>query len=152
MPVILRLPTRLRWVATSVVLLGAAVAVAACNGDDGATLTPAPQPFPTAETPAPGGETPEIKMLPETTFDRSELTIAADTDVTITADNTDGTHNFAVYNSRDEAEDPAIEPIGQTEIETAPFVDTVTLNLAAGEYFFRCDVHPDIMTGTLIAE
>ena len=54
MPVILRLPIRLRWVATSVVLLGAAVAVAACNGDDGAGggETPAAD-----ETPAPGGET-----------------------------------------------------------------------------------------------
>ena len=54
MPVILRLPTGLRWAATSVVLLGGAVAVAACNGDDGAGggATPAAD-----ETPAPGGET-----------------------------------------------------------------------------------------------
>ena len=130
--------------------LGAVLVVAAaCNGDDdgGADETPSG-----GETPTAGGATAEIKMLPGITFDTAELTIAADADVTVTADNTDGTHNFAVYNSRDEAEDPAIEPIGQTVIETAPFVDTVTLNLAAGEYFFRCDVHPNIMTGTLIAQ
>ena len=33
-PIILRLPTGLRWAATSVILLGAALALAACNGDD----------------------------------------------------------------------------------------------------------------------
>ncbi len=120
----------------------ALVLAAACNGDDdgGGGTTPA------------GGASAEIKMLPGITFDTDELTIAADADVTITADNTDGFHNFAVYNSRDEAEDPAIEPIGQTEIQTAPFVDTVNLNLAAGEYFFRCEVHPSNMTGTLIVQ
>ncbi len=59
MPVILRLPTRLRWVATSVVLLGTAIAVAACNGDDaGGGETPAADETPAGmETPAPGGET-----------------------------------------------------------------------------------------------
>ncbi len=131
--------------------LGAVLVVAAaCNGDDddgGADETPSG-----GETPAAGGATAEIKMLALNTFDTAELTIAADADVTVTADNTDGTHNFAVYTSRDDAEDPAIEPIGQTQIETAPFVDTVTLNLAAGEYFFRCEVHPIIMTGTLVAQ
>ena len=134
-------------VSLAFIALGLALVLAvACNGDgdgdgdDGGGTTPA------------GGASAEIKMLPGITFDTDELTIAADADVTITADNTDGFHNFAVYNSRDEAEDPAIEPIGQTEIETAPFVDTVTLNLAAGEYFFRCEVHPSIMTGTLIVQ
>ncbi len=69
--------------------------------------------------------------------------------MTVTADNTDGTHNFAVYASDP---DEGGELIGETEIESAPFVDTVTLNLAAGEYFFRCEVHPSNMTGTLIVQ
>ena len=134
-------------VSLAFIALGLALVLAvACNGDgdgdgdDGGGTTPA------------GGATAEIQMLPGITFDTDELTIDADADVTITADNTDGFHNFAVYISRDEAEDPAIEPIGQTEIESAPFVDTVTLNLAAGEYFFRCEVHPSNMTGTLIVQ
>ncbi len=126
--------------------LGAALVVAAaCNGDDdGGGETPVG-----GETPTVGGAAAEIKMLPGITFDTAELTIAADADVTVTADNTDGTHNFAVYTS-----DPGEggELIGETEIQTAPFVDTVTLNLPAGEYFFRCEVHPNIMTGTLIAQ
>ncbi len=65
MPVILRLPTRLRWVATSVVLLGAALAVAACNGDDGAGGGKTPT---TDETPTDGGATAVIKMIPGIKF------------------------------------------------------------------------------------
>jgi plastocyanin len=140
-----------RPIFVSLLVLGAALLVtAACGGDDDGGETPAAGETPVGgETPAAGGATAEIKMLPLNTFDRSELTIAADTDVTITADNTDSTHNFAVYTS-----DPAGggELIDQTEIHVAPFVDTVTVSLAAGEYFFRCEVHPTIMTGTLIAQ
>ena len=128
--------------------LGAILVLAAACGDDdgGADETPSG-----GETPAAGGATAEIKMLPLTTFDTTVLTIAADTDVTITADNTDGFHSFAVYNSRDEAESGA-DSIDETETCNAPCTDTVTVNLAAGEYFFRCEVHRNVMTGTLIAE
>ncbi len=144
-PVILRLPTGLQWVATSVVLLGAALAVAACNGDDGAGGGETPT---TDETPTDGGATAVIKMIPGIAFDKAELTIAADVDVVVTADNTaDGVrHSFSVY-----TDESAIENLGMTEICTGPCVDTVTLNLATGPYFFRCEVHPTIMTGTLIA-
>ena len=128
--------------------LGLALILAvACNGDDGGE-TPVDA-IPVDETPAVGGDTAEIRMLPGATFDKRELTIAADTDVTITADNTDGTHNFAAYTG-----DPGEggELIDETEICGGPCVDSVTVNLAAGEYFFRCEVHPTIMTGTLIAQ
>lgn len=125
--------------------LGLALILAvACNGDDDGGTTPAG-----GETPAAGGDTAEIQMLPGLTFDKSELTIAADTDVTITAENTDDTHNFAAY-----TDDPGEggELIDETEICSAPCVESVTVNLAAGEYFFRCEVHPTIMTGTLIVQ
>ncbi len=128
----------------------ALILAAACNGDDGGGTTPAGGETPAdGETPAAGGDTAEIQMLPGTTFSTGELSIAAGVDVTITADNTDGTHNFAAYTS-----DPGEggELIDQTGICGAPCVDSVTLNLAAGEYFFRCEVHPTIMTGTLIAQ
>ncbi len=133
-------------VSLALLALGLALILAvACNGDDGGGgRTPAAD-----ETPAAGGATAEIQMLPGTTFDTDELTIAADTDVTITADNTDGTHNFAAYTG-----DPGEggELIDETEICGAPCVESVSVNLAAGEYFFRCEVHPTIMTGTLIAQ
>ncbi len=125
----------------------ALILAAACNGDDGGGTTPAGGETPAdGETPAANGDTAEIRMLPGTTFSTGELSIAAGVDVTITADNTDGTHNFAAYTAEDG------ELIGKTEICNAPCVDSVTLNLAAGEYFFRCEVHPSIMTGTLIVQ
>ena len=122
----------------------ALILAAACNGDDGGGTTPA-----AGETPTGGGDTAEIQMLPGTTFDKGELTIAAGVDVTITADNTDGTHNFAAYTG-----DPGEggELIDETEICSAPCVNSVSVNLAAGEYFFRCEVHPGIMTGTLTVQ
>ena len=135
-----------RPIFVALLVMGVALIVAAaCGGDDdGGGETPVG-----GETPAADGATAAIKMIPGIAFDKSELTIAADTDVTITADNTDDIHNFAVHTA-----DPGEggELIAQTEICTAPCTDSVTVSLAAGEYFFRCEVHPTIMTGTLIAQ
>jgi plastocyanin len=41
-----------------------------------------------------------------------------------------------------------------TKIRAGPDTQELTVEggLPAGEYFFRCDVHPTIMTGTLIVE
>jgi len=140
-------------------VLGAALLVAAACGGDGdggetpaGGQTPAAEETPVAnETPSGGGATAEISMVPISQFDTAELTIAADTDVTISADNADASipHNFAVYTSRDAAESGE-EAVAATDICNAPCTDTATLNLSAGEYFFRCDVHPVQMTGTLV--
>jgi plastocyanin len=142
-------------------LLGAALALAAAcgGGGDGGEApaggqTPAIEDTPVAgQTPTGGGATAEIRMVPTIQFDTSELRIAADTEVTITVDNIDTgiPHNFAVYTSRDAAESGE-GALAATEICTAPCTDTVTLNLSAGEYFFRCDVHAAQMTGTLVVE
>lgn len=124
----------------------ALILAAACNGDDGGDTTLAG-----GETPAAGGATAEIQMLPGTTFDTDELIIGAGVDVKITADNTSGFHSFAVYNSEDDALGGA-DSIAETETCSAPCVDSVSVNLAVGEYFFRCEVHPTTMTGTLIVQ
>ncbi len=137
----------------------ALILAAACNGDDGGGTTPADGETPAAdetaaadeEPEAGGGDTAVIQMVPGNAFDTRELTIAAGVDVTITADNTSGFHSFAVYSSRDVAESGS-GPITETETCNAPCVDTVSVNLAAGEYFFRCEVHPSVMTGTLIVQ
>lgn len=143
----------------ALLVLGMALAVAAAcdDGDGGSSQTPAAGDTPTAdgtsteETPATGEGTVVIKMVPGPAFDRSELTIGADRNVTITADNTDGFHNFAVYASRDDALSGE-DPIAETEKCSAPCTESVTMSLPAGEYFFRCNVHPGVMTGILVAQ
>ena len=130
-------------------LLGAVLlAAVACGGDDGGEDTPS-----AGQTPTGGAATAEISMIPTMQFDRAELTIPADTEVTITVNNDDTgiPHSFAVYSSRDAAESGE-EALAATDACTGPCTDTVTLTLSAGEYFFRCDVHPAQMTGTLVVE
>jgi plastocyanin len=168
-----------RAFAALVVVAAALLLAAACNGDDGdktpvAGVTPpaaeTPDQTPSgAETPAAGetpdtgetpdaGETPDggataaqVQMVSGPAFSPSELTIAAGTDVEITAENTSGFHSFAVYESEAAAEGGE-DAVGETEACSSPCTDSVTVNLAAGEHFFRCEIHPNLMTGTIIAE
>ena len=119
--------------------------------DGGEELVAEVTPTPVGQTPGPpppGGQVP-IAMIPTIKFDTDTLTIAADTPVDIFADNVDTgiLHNFAVY-----ADDSAQELLGGTEICPAPCQDTLTLELPPGIYFFRCDVHPRQMVGTLVVE
>jgi hypothetical protein len=56
-------------------------------------------------------------------------------------------HNFAVYDSN-----RLTNKIFAGELHTGPgFFDYNFTSPAAGNYFFRCDVHPDTMTGTFTA-
>ena len=128
----------------------ALVLAAACNdGDDGNEI---PSEIPAlGETPAGGGVTPDIKMIPGKAFDKSELTIAADTEVAITADNTDGLHSFAIF-AGEEYAPGLVEPIAKSEACFSPCTVTLTVNLTPGQYVFRCQVHPEEMVGTLIAD
>jgi plastocyanin len=160
-----------------VVAAAAALLAAACNGDGGdetptAAVTPAGETptaavTPAAETPdAAAGETPdaaaddvpgggatsaEVQMVAGPAFSPRELTVAAGADVEITAENTTGFHSFAVYESESAAEGGE-DAIAETEACSSPCTDSVTVNLAAGEHFFRCEVHPNIMTGAILAE
>ena len=138
-------PVRGRLFVALLALAAALLLAAGCSNDSGGGKTPA-----AGQTPS-GGATAEIKMVAGTAFDTDELTIPAGTAVEITADNSDGFHSFAVYESEAAAQDGE-DPIAETETCSAPCKRTVEVNLSAGEHFFRCQVHTTAMTGTITAE
>jgi plastocyanin len=83
-------------------------------------------------------------------FDKSTITATAGLDVTVTLDNRDAgvLHNIAFYPNRS-----ATSKIFGGPIITGPATNTSTFPApGAGNYFFRCDVHPDTMTGTFIVQ
>jgi hypothetical protein len=104
---------------------------------------------------APCGEDGEIQLdiiAVNTAFDPTCLVAPAAEPFVINFDNQDpvgstGPHNVAIYT--DSAATGSlfvgdlIDGPAQVEYE-APAID-------AGEYFFRCDVHPTVMTGTFVA-
>ncbi len=136
--------------AVGTVLVVSLGAVTACGSDDNkstATITVAPRSSSGSSSAAAG---PEVKMVPSTKFEKTEITIDAGKKVTITVNNTDTgmRHNFALYKTKADA-DADKDEIAKTDICTAPCKQTVDVNLTAGDYFFHCDVHPSQMTGTL---
>ena len=83
-------------------------------------------------------------------FDKDTLEEPAGESFTIVFDNRDDgiPHNIAIY-----TDDTASEVIAATDIENGHVVQELAVDgLEAGEYFFRCDVHPTTMTGTLIVQ
>jgi plastocyanin len=80
-------------------------------------------------------------------FDRSELVVPADVAVGLVFENRESApHNIAIY-----ADDSAGQALFVGEVFSGPASRLYRLPaLAAGTYFFRCDVHQD-MTGSLVA-
>ena len=80
-------------------------------------------------------------------FEPTTITASAGVEVTVTLDNRDAgvLHNVAFYTNRS-----AASAIYVGELTTGPSVDdfVFTSPSTPGSYFFRCDVHPDPMTGT----
>ena len=80
-------------------------------------------------------------------FSPSTVEIAANKNITIHFDNQDGApHNVAIYKDAS-----ASEKISVGQIVTSSKADQVVPALAAGTYFFRCDVHTN-MTGSIVAK
>ncbi len=84
-------------------------------------------------------------------FDMRTISVSAGAQVTINFDNKDNgvPHNFAVY-----TDSSATKPVFVGQIITGPATATYkfTAPVQSGNYFFRCDVHPAIMTGTFVVQ
>jgi plastocyanin len=109
------------------------------------TAVAAPASTPTASAPAPAAQLTVVAA--SVRFLQSSLTAPVGL-VTITFDNRDEgiSHNLHVFSGSDAfgAE------IGSTEIRAGAVQQTLALGeLAAGTYFYQCDVHPSRMMGTL---
>ena len=116
-------------------------------------ITPAAQPrtsspaaAPTAPaTPGAGGAAVDI-VGQDSKFTVTDVTAAAGA-VTVRFDNRDPgvVHNLHVFRGANAQG----ESLGQTALAAGPVQQELTLNLAAGSYFFRCDAHPTTMKATL---
>jgi len=97
-------------------------------------------------TPSAPGET-VIQLVAENQlFDQRALTAATGAPVLVQLDNRDVSvqHNFSLYTDRTGA-----QLIFMGDIEIGPIVSNYSFDAPApGAYFFRCDVHPDTMTGS----
>jgi plastocyanin len=82
-------------------------------------------------------------------FTTDQLTVSGGGEVTITLDNQDSVdHNFSVYENEDAEQD-----IFTGEIVAGGQVAENTFEAPKpGDYFFRCDLHPTDMIGTLTVE
>jgi plastocyanin len=110
----------------------------------GAACSPASaQPLPSGPVDANG---PTI-VAKDMAFSPSTVEIAANKNVTIHFDNQDSApHNVAIYK-----DSTASEKVSVGEVISASKADQVVPALAAGTYFFRCDVHTN-MTGTIVVK
>jgi plastocyanin len=144
-----------------VLILGLMVAVlTACTSTSYSTPTPMPMHTPTPPSPSmptqdantppaqvPGGQSVTVNISAlNYRFDKSNITVPSGANVTMVFDNKEAIpHNVAIYTTS-----AATEVIFKGEVITGP--KTISYNFIAptapGDYFFRCDVHPTVMTGT----
>ena len=141
-----------------IVVLVVVFAVSSLSLYGGARLVA--QEAPEEEIAAENGGKPPVPGVPEDTFinlialnilfDQRALTASVGGSVTVRLDNQDAgvLHNFAFFTDQS-----ASTVIFQGEIFPGPDVMEYTFEApAAGTYFFRCNVHPDTMTGSFVVQ
>ena len=122
------------------------------GSDSSAEVFPTPPPRGTPVAPptpsAPGATVLQLRAS-NLLFDKRTLSATANAPVTIQFNNADAgvPHNFAVYNSAQ-----ATQKIFVGDLNTGPTTVNYSFTApAAGNYYYRCDVHPDTMNGTFTA-
>ncbi len=82
-------------------------------------------------------------------FDRDEISVPAGSPVEMTFENRDAgiLHNFALYRNAS-----ATETLFKGRVNEGPgtVIYSFTAPPETGRFFFRCDVHPQMMTGAFV--
>ena len=107
-------------------------------------------PLPVTTTSQSGGQAVTVSLIAKNkAFDKSTITVPAGANVVMTFDNQDSRipHNFALY-----TDSTAKTRIFVGDVVTGPKTVTYTFTAPSqsGTYFFRCDIHPAVMTGSFI--
>lgn len=128
-----------RLIAT-LALATVALAAAACSSTNAGEPSGAASPVP-ADPNAP------VVVAKDLRFTAAEVDVPAGTAFQLTFENQESApHNVAIYTDAS-----AKQSLFQGEIFSSGSRVYEIPALAAGSYFFRCDVHPD-MTGTIVAK
>ena len=138
--------------ATATTAATVTTAATTTTGTPSATATTAATVTTAATTAAAGNQTATVDLTAENIkFDKSTITVPAGATVTVNFNNKDSgvPHNFAVY-----TDSSASQNIFKGDTVTGPATTTYTFTAPStpGTYFFRCDVHPQQMTGDFVVQ
>lgn len=148
---------RLLTASTAILLLVFALALTACGGDDdddatGGDTTATPSQAAGDDGGDDGGNAVTFVEIDAADFSFSPdaVDVAADTELTFVLANTGSApHTLDVY-----TDEGYSEPVEGASTGNVPggTVRDFKATLAAGDYFFRCELHPGQMQGTITAQ
>jgi plastocyanin len=146
---------RLLTITAALLLLILALGVSACGddddddstGDDGDATATA-----TADTGDDGGDEPTFVEIDaaDFSFDPTDVIVAGGIDLTFVLSNTGSApHTLDIYSDEEFTE--AVDGASTGNVPGGT-VGEFTVTLEPGDYFYRCELHPGQMTGTLAAQ
>ena len=117
------------------------------SGEEASTEATADEAAPST----PGGPVSVRVVARNLTFDKRTINASPNSEVSVTMDNQDPgvLHNVAFYTNRSASTKIFV---GQTATGPAVVSESFKAPSVAGNYFFRCDAHPDQMTGSFVVK